>query len=130
MNNRSINFYIIAVLILLACAIPTIAKTFIDVHPLRYLFVVIFVIGIIVGYLRYLMKLKKESMQNKSKWLRYGFVLLFVLAYMAIRYGVRTVVSYEVSGDDYGIVMAFFILGLFISYYGLNLVQLWKAKKQ
>lgn len=117
-------------LILLTCAIPTIAKTFIDVHPLRYLFVVIFVIGIIVGYLRYLMKLKKESMQNKSKWLRYGFVLLFVLAYMAIRYGVRTVVSYEVSGDDYGIVMAFFILGLFISYYGLNLVQLWKAKKQ
>ncbi|MEJ8548121.1 hypothetical protein [Brevibacillus borstelensis] len=130
MQNRSLGFYLIAAVILLVFAVSTLFKTFIDIHPLRYLFVAILLIGAIVGYFRYFMKMKRKEMEQKSKLLRYGVLLLFILAYMAIRYGVQTFVSYEVSSQDYGVVMAFFILGLFISYYGLYALYLWRQKQR
>ncbi|WP_201265909.1 hypothetical protein [Brevibacillus brevis] len=74
-----------------------------------------------------MMKVKSENMQHQSKWYKYGFILAFALIYMAIKYGVKAVVGYEAASEDYGTVIAFFFLGLFIAYYGLYLRYLRKA---
>ncbi|UIO43027.1 hypothetical protein LOY85_02395 [Brevibacillus brevis] len=118
MDKRSIHFYVIALFVLLAMSLVTFIKVFDQSHYLRYLFVAIFFVGLIVGYVRYLMKVKSENMKDQSKWYRYGFLLAFALIYMAIKYGVKAVVGYEASSEDYGTVIAFFFLGLFITYYG------------
>lgn len=110
-------------------AVFTIIKAFIDQHPLRGLFLILFFVGSSIGYFRYWMRVKGKEMQRERKFLRYGFLLLFIIAYMVIKYGVRTLVSHEVSSQDYGIVIAFFILGLFIAYYGLYSFYLWRKKE-
>lgn len=127
LDKRSIHFYVIALFVLLAMSLVTFIKVFDQSHYLRYLFVAIFFAGLIVGYVRYWMKVKSENMQHQSKWYRYGFLLAFALIYMAIKYGVKAVVGYEASSEDYGIVIAFFFLGLFISYYGFYSRYLRKA---
>lgn len=130
MRKRSVYYYLAALIILLGITIPTIIKVFIDQHPLRYLFLIILIIGLSVGVFRYIMKLKRKQMSEQSKIKKYGILLLFILAYMLLKYGIKAMVSYEVSSQDYGIVMAFFFLGLFICYYGLYLLHLWKHKNQ
>lgn len=127
LDKRSIHFYVIALFVLLAMSLLTFIKVFVHSHYLRYLFVAIFFVGLIVGYVRYLMKVKSENMKHQSKWYRYGFLLAFALIYMAIKYGVKAVVGYEASSEDYGTVIAFFFLGLFITYYGFYSRYLRKA---
>lgn len=126
--NRSISYYRTAFFILLAVAVITLIKTFLDVHPLRVLFLVIFVGGLGIGWFRYKMKIVNEKMQEKNKLHRYGLLLLFLVIYLLIKYGVRSFISIEVTSQDYGIVLAFFILGVFICYYGLFSLHLRRRK--
>lgn len=129
MKNRSIYFYITAFIILLGIASLTMIKVFVDHHPLSYLFLVLFIVGLFVGTFRYLMKVKRKETESKSPLKRYGFLLLLIFGYISIKYGIKTFVSDEVAGQDYGVVIAFFVLGLFITYYGLYSLHLWKIKK-
>jgi len=119
LTQRSTTFYRTSFVILSLMSCTTLIKVFVDNHPLRYLFAVIFLIGLGIGYLRYVGKRKREEMQQRKKWLGYGLILLFAAVYMAIKHGIKTWLSYEVSNQDYGTVFAFFILGLFSTYYGL-----------
>jgi len=119
LTQRSTTFYRTSFVILSLMSCTTLIKVFVDNHPLRYLFAVIFLIGLGIGYLRYVGKRKREEMQQRKKWLGYGLILLFAAVYMAIKHGIKTWLSYEVSSQDYGTVFAFFILGLFSTYYGL-----------
>lgn len=105
-------------------------KVFTDDHPLRFSFVLLFFVGLIVGYFRYLMRKKKDAIKQKSKYQRLGIILLFILVYMGIKTGVREFVSSEISSQDYGVVLAFFILGLLLSYYGLYSFYLWNLRKK
>lgn len=107
----------------------TIIKVFIDHHPLRLSFILLFIVGLFVGYLRYIMRKKRNEIRERGKFQRFGILLLFILIYMAIKTEVSKFVSGEVSSQDYGVVFAFFILGLFISYYGLYSFYLWKLRK-
>jgi len=129
MKSFSLNYYIITWLILLVISVSTIIKLFVDDHPLRFIFVLLFIIGLFVGYFRYLMRKKRDSIKQKSKYQGFGLLLLFILIYMGIKTGIREFVSSKVSSQDYGIVFAFFILGLFISYYALYSFYLWNLRK-
>ncbi|TSI02581.1 hypothetical protein [Lysinibacillus sp. BW-2-10] len=129
MKSYSLNYYITVWLILFVIFVSTIIKVFIDVHPLRFIFIVLFVIGLLVGYFRYIMRLKKDSLKEGNKLKRFGLLLFFILIYMAIKTSVSEFVSSEVSSQDYGVVLAFFILGLFISYYALYSINLLKVRK-
>ncbi|WP_134684520.1 hypothetical protein [Brevibacillus migulae] len=119
MRQRSTTFYLVACLIMGIMAVTTLIKVFADHHPLRFLFTLLYVIGLAFGYFRYVLHSKTKEMQQHSKWLKYGLILLFAATYAALKYGIKTWLSYEVSSQDYGTVFAFFILGLFLSYYGL-----------
>lgn len=129
MKSFSLNYYITIWFVLFIISISTIIKVFIDNHPLRFIFVLLFIVGLFVGYFRYLMRKKRDAIKQRSKYQRIGILLLFILIYMGIKTGVREFVSSEVSSQDYGIVLAFFILGLFISYYALYSLYLWKLRK-
>ncbi|RUL54031.1 hypothetical protein [Lysinibacillus antri] len=129
MKSYSLNYYITVWLILFVIFVSTIIKVFIDVHPLRFIFIVLFVIGLLVGYFRYIMRLKKDSLKEGNKLKRFGLLLFFILIYMVIKTSVSEFVSSEVSSQDYGVVLAFFILGLFISYYALYSINLLKVRK-
>lgn len=129
MRSRSLYYYAVVCFVLIAITVVTLVKSFGDGHPLRYLFLIIFFIGMAVGYFRYWMKIKRMEMKEKGKLLQYGMLVFFIAVYAGIRYGVRSLISYEVSGQDYGIVLAFFILGLFVCYYGLYASFLRKEKQ-
>lgn len=129
MKSFSLNYYITIWFVLFIISISTIIKVFVDNHPLRFIFVLLFIVGLFVGYFRYLMRKKRDAIKQRSKYQRIGILLLFILIYMGIKTGVREFVSSEVSSQDYGIVLAFFILGLFISYYALYSLYLWKLRK-
>jgi len=70
-----------------------------------------------------------EIMKETRRLKKNGVILLFVLIYMMIKSEVKQFMSSGLSGEDYGIVLAYFILGLFISYYGLYSLYLWKSRK-
>ncbi|MFP3919876.1 hypothetical protein U5N28_18895 [Lysinibacillus telephonicus] len=129
MKSYSLNYYIIICSVLFIISISTIIKVFVDNHPLKFIFVLLFIVGLFVGYFRYLMRKKRDAVKQRSKYQRFGILLLFILIYMGIKTGVREFVSSEVSSQDYGIVLAFFILGLFISYYALYSFYLWNLRK-
>ncbi|CAH0120491.1 MULTISPECIES: hypothetical protein [unclassified Paenibacillus] len=126
MRNRSIYYYGLVFSILCIVFLATTVKALADRQPLFYFFMLIFVIGLLVGYFRYYVRVKRKEMADRNKWQKYGLLLLFIAIYAVIRYGVRELISNEVSGQDYGIVLAFFILGLFISYFGCYSFYLWK----
>ncbi|WP_346235083.1 hypothetical protein MKY04_20875 [Lysinibacillus telephonicus] len=129
MKSYSLNYYIIICSVLFIISISTLIKVFVDNHPLKFIFVLLFIVGLFVGYFRYLMRKKRDAVKQRSKYQRFGILLLFILIYMGIKTGVREFVSSEVSSQDYGIVLAFFILGLFISYYALYSFYLWNLRK-
>lgn len=54
-------------------------------------------------------------------------VLVFIFIYVGIKESIKQFVGSEVSSQDYGIVIAFFFLGLFITYYGLYPIYIWKS---
>lgn len=56
-------------------------------------------------------------------------VLVFIFIYVGIKESIKQFVGSEVSSQDYGVVIAFFFLGLFITYYGLYAVYIWKSQK-
>ncbi len=125
----SLNYYIIIWFVFFVIFASTIIKVFIDSHPLRLVFILLFTIGLFVGYFRYIMRKKSNEIKEKGKFQRFGLLLVFILIYTVIKTEVSKFVSGEVSSQDYGVVFAFFILGLFISYYGLYSLYLWKVRK-
>ena len=129
MKTYSFYFYTLVWLLLFALSVTTIRKVFVDEHPLRFIFILLFIVGLIVGCFRYLMRKKREAIKQRSKYLRIGILLSFILIYVGIKTGVREFISSEVSSQDYGIVLAFFILGLFMSYYALYAYYLWNLRK-
>ncbi|MCG0239125.1 MAG: hypothetical protein L6E13_07820 [Firmicutes bacterium] len=66
--------------------------------------------------------------QGSTGWRRYAPVLALLGAYLAIRYLVRNTVRHQLSGDEYGIAMGFFVLGLFSAYYVPYALPLWKNR--
>lgn len=130
MKSYSFNYYITIWFVLFVISVSTIIKVFVDHHTLRFIFVFLFLLGLLVGYVRYLMRKKSDDLKQRSKLLRFGVLLLFILFYMAIKNGVNKFVSGELSSQDYGVALAFFFLGLFISYYGLYSIYLWNSRKK
>lgn len=45
--------------------LSTMIKVFFDVHPLRFIFIILFVIGLIVGYFRYVMCSNNEQLNKE-----------------------------------------------------------------
>lgn len=129
MNSKSLNYYTIVLIVITLIFISTIIKAFIDLHPLRFIFIILFAIGLIVGYFRYLMRVRKEQAKSSNWFKKIVFVLLFVLIYVSIKGTIKEVIITEVSTQDYGVVIAFFFLGLFIAYYGFYSYHLWKFNK-
>ncbi|WP_263071837.1 hypothetical protein [Perspicuibacillus lycopersici] len=130
MKSYSLSFYIIAWLILFVLSVTTVIEVFVSQHPLRFIFIILFIIGLIVGYFRYLMQKKRESIKNKNKYQRFGILIFFILLYIGMKAGIRIFVGREVSSQDYGIVLAFFILGLFMSYFAFYSYYLWNVRKK
>lgn len=127
MKTNSIYYYIIVWLVLFIIFISTIIKVFVDAHPLKYIFIILFVIGLIVGYFRYMMRIKKDQAKSAGTYNKLMIVLVFIFIYVGIKESIKQFVGSEVSSQDYGIVIAFFFLGLFITYYGLYPIYIWKS---
>jgi len=129
MRSYSLRYYIMVWMVLFVIFVSTIIKVFVDHHPLRFVFIAFFLVGLLVGYFRYVMRRKSKEMRDTSKFKRYGIILLFILIYMMIKTEVSQFITSELSGQDYGVVFAFFILGLFISYYGFYSFYLWNSRQ-
>lgn len=129
LRNLSLYYYTAVCTGLTILLTVTVAKIFTVSHPLRYVFVALLCIGLVPGYLRYRVKVYKKADEGRAVR-RYGVLLVLIAVYVALRYLVRNFARHEISGDDYGIAMGFFILGLFVAYYGLSTFHLWKYRHQ
>lgn len=114
---------------MLILLILVIAKTFSVSHPLRYVFLALLLIGFVPGYLRYQMQVRKQRYAGHSGTRRYGLLLVLLGVYLGFRQIVRNWTQQEISGEDYGIAMGFFVLGIFLAYYGLCALYLWRNRQ-
>lgn len=85
MKTNSIYYYIIVWLVLFIIFISTIIKVFVDAHPLKYIFIILFVIGLIVGYFRYMMRIKKDQAKSAGTYNKLMIVLVFIFIYVGIK---------------------------------------------
>jgi hypothetical protein len=128
LKDRTHTYYLMVVLLLLLLAIPKIINSFLAEHPLRFLYLTIFSIGLFAGYLRYALTVKRKDMRRRLSFQKYGIFLLFILAYVILKAVVRRFFDFQVPNSDYIVLMAIFALGLFITNYGFYSAYLWKTK--
>lgn len=127
---RSVSLYYYATISagLLILLTITVVKIFAASHPLRYPFLALLCIGFGPGYLRYQIRVRRQTDQANTGPRRYALLLTLIAAYMGFRYLARNLARHEMAGEDYGVAMGFFILGLFLAYYGLYTLYLWKNR--
>ena len=132
MRNRvpslSLYYYTIASAGLLVLLVLAVVKIFAVSHPLRYMFLALLCIGFGPGYLRYQIRAHKKRDPGDGTLRRYALLFFLLLVYLGLRAAVRNFARHEIAGDDYGVAMGFFILGLFLAYYGLYALHLWKNR--
>lgn len=128
LHSLSRYYYTIAGAGLAMLAVLAVAKIFTVSHPLRYVFLALLCMGFVPGYLRYQIRAHKKPDEGDAGARRYAFLLFLLAVYLGFRYAVRNFARHEISGDDYGVAMGFFILGLFLAYYGLYALHLWKNR--
>lgn len=130
LRNLSLYYYTTACAGLLILLTMTVTKIFVTSHPLRYMFLALLCLGLAPGYLRYRLRVSNKRHEGADGPRRYALLLTLIAAYIGFRSFVRNFARHEVSGNDYGVAMGFFILGLFLAYYGLYTVYLWKNRHE